>query len=647
VFNRILIANRGEIACRIIKTARRMGVQTVAVYSDADKGALYTQMADVAVPLGGSAASETYLNIPKIIAACKETGAQAVHPGYGFLSENAGFVDALTEAGIAFIGPPSSAIRALGDKIAAKTLAQKSGVSVVPGFVGALASPDEAVKVAREIGYPVILKAAAGGGGKGMRVARSDEDVREGLQLAMSEAQHSFADSRVFIERYIEKPRHIEVQVLGDQHGKVLALFERECSLQRRHQKVIEEAPSPFLDDKTRAAMCAQAVMLAKSAGYYSAGTIEFIVAPDKSFYFLEMNTRLQVEHPVTELITGLDLVEQMLRVAAGEKLAFDKVELKGAAIEARVYAEDPSRNFLPSIGRLTRYRPPEITDGLRLDSGIVEGDEISMFYDPMIAKLIGYGPDRATATARLAQALDRYVIDGLRHNLTFLAALVRHPQFANFDFSTGFIGEQWPDGFKGAHLSEGELHRVLAATALYHAQVHCKQTDMALVAQIAGHSHPLTVHGADVQIGAKRLSTRISTQPGQPLVEAVVEGGALALTIRPLALGYSVRHAGAEMVINMLSPRAAELMAKIPEKPAPDLSRFLLSPMPGLLLRLEVKEGEPVKAGQVLAVVEAMKMENVLRAPADAVVAAIKANAGESLMVDQVILEFAPQTPA
>ena len=647
MFNRILIANRGEIACRIIKTARRMGVQTVAIYSDADKGALYTQMADVAVPLGGSAASETYLNIPKIIASCKETGAQAVHPGYGFLSENAGFVDALTEAGIAFIGPPASAIRALGDKIAAKTLAQTSGVSVVPGFVGALASPDEAVKVAREIGYPVILKAAAGGGGKGMRVARSDDDVREGLQLAMSEAQHSFADSRVFIERYIEKPRHIEVQVLGDQHGKVLALFERECSLQRRHQKVIEEAPSPFLDDKTRAAMCAQAVMLAKSAGYYSAGTIEFIVAPDKSFYFLEMNTRLQVEHPVTELITGLDLVEQMLRVAAGEKLAFDKVELKGAAIEARVYAEDPSRNFLPSIGRLTRYRPPEITDGLRLDSGIVEGDEISMFYDPMIAKLIGYGPDRATATARLAQALDRYVIDGLRHNLTFLAALVRHPQFASFDFSTGFIGEQWPDGFKGAHLTEGELHRVLAATALYHAQLHCKQTDLALVAQIAGHSHPLTVHGADVQIGAKRLSTRISTQPGQPLVEAVVEGTALALTIRPLALGYSVRHAGAEMVINMLSPRAAELMAKIPEKPAPDLSRFLLSPMPGLLLRLEVKEGEPVKAGQVLAVVEAMKMENVLRAPADAVVAAIKANAGESLMVDQVILEFAPQTPA
>jgi len=647
VFNRILIANRGEIACRIIKTARRMGVQTVAVYSDADKGALYTQMADVAVSLGGSTAAETYLNIPKIIAACKETGAQAVHPGYGFLSENAGFVDALTEAGIAFIGPPASAIRALGDKIAAKTLAQKSGVSVVPGFVGALASPDEAVKVAREIGYPVILKAAAGGGGKGMRVARADDDVREGLQLAMSEAQHSFADSRVFIERYIEKPRHIEVQVLGDQHGKVLALFERECSLQRRHQKVIEEAPSPFLDDKTRAAMCAQAVMLAKSAGYYSAGTIEFIVAPDKSFYFLEMNTRLQVEHPVTELITGLDLVEQMLRVAAGEKLAFDKVELKGAAIEARVYAEDPTRNFLPSIGRLTRYRPPEVTDGLRLDSGIVEGDEISMFYDPMIAKLIGYGPDRATATARLVQALDRYVIDGLRHNLTFLAALVRHPQFASFDFSTGFIGEQWPDGFKGAHLTEGELHRVLAATALYHAQIHCKQTDLALVAQIAGHSHPLTVHGADVQIGAKRLSTRISTQPGQPLVEAVVEGTALALTIRPLALGYSVRHAGAEMVINMLSPRAAELMAKIPEKPAPDLSRFLLSPMPGLLLRLEVKEGEPVKAGQVLAVVEAMKMENVLRAPADAVVAAIKANAGESLMVDQVILEFAPQTPA
>ena len=644
---RLLIANRGEIACRVIRSAQQLGIHCIAVYSEADRHAAHVALADEAVFIGPPAARLSYLNQAVLLKAAGESTADAIHPGYGFLSENAEFAQAVIDAGMRFIGPSPAAISAMGSKANAKALMAAAGVALVPGYYGERQDTDFLKEQAALVGYPLLIKAAAGGGGKGMRVARSDDDVREGLQLAMSEAQHSFADSRVFIERYIEKPRHIEVQVLGDQHGKVLALFERECSLQRRHQKVIEEAPSPFLDDKTRAAMCAQAVMLAKSAGYYSAGTIEFIVAPDKSFYFLEMNTRLQVEHPVTELITGLDLVEQMLRVAAGEKLAFDKVELKGAAIEARVYAEDPSRNFLPSIGRLTRYRPPEITDGLRLDSGIVEGDEISMFYDPMIAKLIGYGPDRATATARLAQALDRYVIDGLRHNLTFLAALVRHPQFASFDFSTGFIGEQWPDGFKGAHLTEGELHRVLAATALYHAQIHCKQTDLALVAQIAGHSHPLTVHGADVQIGAKRLSTRISTQPGQPLVEAVVEGGALALTIRPLALGYSVRHAGAEMVINMLSPRAAELMAKIPEKPAPDLSRFLLSPMPGLLLRLEVKEGEPVKAGQVLAVVEAMKMENVLRAPADAVVAAIKANAGESLMVDQVILEFAPQTPA
>jgi propionyl-CoA carboxylase alpha chain len=640
VFRRILIANRGEIARRIIRTARALGVETVAVYSDADRGALFTQEADRALALGGNSAAESYLSIPKVIAACKESKAEAVHPGYGFLSENAGFVDALNEAGIAFIGPPASAIRALGDKIAAKTLAQKSGVSVVPGFVGALASPDEAVKVAREVGYPVILKAAAGGGGKGMRIARSDDEVREGLKLAMSEAQSSFADSRVFIERYIENPRHIEVQVLGDQHGKVLALFERECSLQRRHQKVIEEAPSPFISAKTRAQMCEQAVMLAKAAGYYSAGTIEFIVAPDQRFYFLEMNTRLQVEHPVTELVTGLDLVEQMLRVAAGEKLPFDKIELKGHAIEARVYAEDPSRGFLPSIGRLTRYRPPAPREGLRLDDGIREGDEISMFYDPMIAKLIGFGATREQASARLAAALDEFEIEGLRHNLTFLAALVRHPRFTSFDFSTGFIGSEWPDGFKGVVLSEERLTRLLAALTCYH---RLRQTSaMDYVAVIEGKRYELHCREGKISVGGRELAVQIEAQAGQPLVQAIVEGERLAILIKPQPLGYKVRHAGAELNIQLLSPRAAELMAKMPLKAPPDLSRYLLSPMPGLLLRLEVKVGEPVKAGQVLAVVEAMKMENVLRATADAVVASLQAKAGDSLAVDQVILEFA-----
>jgi propionyl-CoA carboxylase alpha chain len=633
LFRKILIANRGEIACRIIRTARALGIATVAVYSDADKGALFTQMADEAVALGGNSASESYLNVGKIISICQQTGADAVHPGYGFLSENANFVDALIAAGVTFIGPPASAMRALGDKITAKTVAKSCGVNVVPGFVGELADGAAALKVAKDVGYPVILKAAAGGGGKGMRVARSDAELLEALPLAQSEAKNSFADGRVFIERYIENPRHIEVQVLGDTHGRVVALFERECSLQRRHQKVIEEAPSPFLDEQTRAAMCAQAVQLAKAAGYYSAGTIEFIVAPDKSFYFLEMNTRLQVEHPVTELVTGLDLVEQMIRVAAGEKLAFDKVELKGHAIEARLYAEDPSRGFLPSIGRLTRYRPPTPREGVRLDSGIREGDEISMFYDPMIAKLIGYGSTREQATARLAQALDEFEVEGLRHNLTFLAALVRHPRFASFDFSTGFIGAEWPNGFTGAKLPEPVYVRLLALAAWLSGKGNVAVCLGRKVMQAA-------VTDNSVQLLGQSISVQSSGAPGT-LWQGVLEGSRMSVLAKRAGHKLWLRHGGAEFAFELLSPRAAELLQQIPDKPAPDLSRYLLSPMPGLLLRLEVKAGDPVKAGQVLAVVEAMKMENVLRASGDGIVAAVKAKPGESLRVDQVILEF------
>ncbi len=641
MFKKILIANRGEIACRIIRTAKRMGIATVAVYSDADAGARHVEEADEAIHIGKSQASESYLNIEKIIAAVKASGAEAVHPGYGFLSENAVFCRRLGEEGVAFIGPPVTAIEALGDKIASKHLAQKAGVTTVPGYVGALQSADEAVRVARDIGYPVILKASAGGGGKGMRVARNDADIREGLQLAQSEAQSSFGDARVFMEKYIENPRHIEVQILGDQHGNTYALYERECSLQRRHQKVIEEAPSPFLDDKTRKAMCEQAVMLAKAAGYYSAGTIEFIVAPDKRFYFLEMNTRLQVEHPVTELITGLDLVEQMLRVAAGEKLALKLEPPKGHAIEARVYAEDPSRNFLPSIGRLTTYRPPEMIDGLRLDDGVREGDEISMFYDPMIAKLITYGPDRAVATKRMADALDRFEIEGLRHNLTFLAALIRHPRFASFDFSTAFIGTEWPKGFDGAKVSPEVEQRVFAITAYVH-QAHAQRAYMQTTSAWVLAGVQVNVAGSYITVGTQRLHLHTEWQLGQPIWLGSVDGHPMAVQVRVQGKSYHVRHAGREWHLTPLTLRAAELAAQMPVKAAPDLSRFLLSPMPGLLLRVDVKAGDEVKAGQVLAVVEAMKMENVLRATNDGTVAKVVAAAGSSLAVDAVILEFA-----
>ncbi len=642
MFKKILIANRGEIACRVIKTARKMGIKTVAVYSSADAGALHVDMADEAVAIGGAPASESYLCIDKIIAACKQTGAEAVHPGYGFLSENAKFCQALTEAGITFIGPNVHAIQAMGDKIAAKKLATEAGVSTVPGFLGALASPEDAVKVAQEIGYPVILKASAGGGGKGMRVARSDEEVREGLKSAMSEAQSSFGDSRVFIERYIENPRHIEIQVLGDQHGHVVALYERECSLQRRHQKVVEEAPSPFLDEATRKAMCEQAVKLAKTAGYFSAGTVEFIVAPDRSFYFLEMNTRLQVEHPVTELVTGLDLVEQMIRVAAGEKLAFTEVPLKGHAIEVRVYAEDPSRNFLPSLGRLTRLRAPCERDGIRVDAGVIEGSEISMYYDPMIAKLIAYGDDRATATRRMADALDEYEIQGLRHNLTFLAALIRHPRFASFDFSTAFLGSEYPNGFKNASLNEVQLARVLAVLGVLHHRLHHESRNY--VIRVDKVSHQITVTRNTVSVNGQAHSLVSSWQTHETLWRGTVDGEKMSVLINRDGMHYQVRHAGCVLKLTPLTARAAELMAKMPEKAEPDLSQFLLSPMPGLLLHLHAKEGDEVKGGQILAVVEAMKMENVLRAPQDAKIAKVRATAGSSLAVDQVILEFAAQ---
>lgn len=643
MFKKILIANRGEIACRIIGTARQMGIKTVAVYSAADANALHVEMADEAIAIGGATAADSYLSIDKIVAACRQSGAEAVHPGYGFLSENPKFCQALTEAGITFIGPSTGAILAMGDKIAAKKLATKAGVSTVPGFLGALTSPEEAIKVARDIGYPVILKPSAGGGGKGMRVARSDDEVREGLTSAMSEAQSSFGDNRVFIERYIENPRHIEIQILGDRHGTVVALHERECSLQRRHQKVVEEAPSPFLDAATRSAMSEQAVKLAKSAGYYSAGTVEFIVAPDRSFYFLEMNTRLQVEHPVTEMVTGLDLVEWMIRVAAGEKLPFTTVPLNGHAIEVRVYAEDPSRNFLPALGRLTRLRPPAPREGLRLDTGIREGSEISRYYDPMIAKLIAYGPDRTTAIARLAEALDEYEIQGLRHNLTFLAALIRHPRFASFDFSTAFLGSEYPQGFTNGVLSEIQLARVLAVVGTVHHRLHHESRDY--VIHVNKTAHRLTVSGHSVRVNDVDHMLVSTWQTHETLWRGTVDGETMAVLITRDSLHYQVRYAGCDLKLTPLTARAAELMARMPEKLPPDLSRFLLSPMPGLLLQLHVTAGDEVKAGQVLAVVEAMKMENVLRAPQDAKVAKLHASVGNSLSVDQVILEFESRT--
>ena len=660
MFSKILIANRGEIACRVIRTARRMGIGTVAVYSEADAGALHVEMADEAVCVGPPPSAESYLVIANIIKAVKDTGAEAVHPGYGFLSENAGFAKALEKQKVAFIGPGLKAIAAMGDKIESKKLAHEAGVNTIPGHLGIIADEKEAVKIAREIGYPVMIKASAGGGGKGMRVARNDAEAEEGFRSAVSEAKSSFADDRVFVEKFIEEPRHIEIQVLADGHGNVVHLGERECSIQRRHQKVIEEAPSPFLDEKTRAEMGAQAVALAKAVEYRSAGTVEFIVDSDRNFFFLEMNTRLQVEHPVTEYVTGLDLVEQMIRIAAGEKLSFrqDDVKMEGWAVEARVYAEDPFRNFMPSTGRLVHYRPPAESDSVRVDTGVYEGGEISMFYDPMVAKLIAGGRTRDEAIAAMRDALDAYYIRGISHNIPFLAALMAHPRFVEGRLTTAFIEEEYPEGFRPEDALHddpklliavaGTLHRVTedrAATISGQMPGHGRAVGEEFVALMGGEEFPLTVrpapHGAEVDCGGQTYAVRSGWKPGDPLFRGEVNARTVCIQVDRTGIAWRLSHAGSQAEIMVLTPRGAEMHRLMPARIQPDLSRYLLSPMPGLLVRVSVAPGEDFKAGQELAVVEAMKMENVLRAERDGSVAAVHAEPGANLAVDAKILEF------
>ncbi|MDZ7669396.1 MAG: acetyl/propionyl/methylcrotonyl-CoA carboxylase subunit alpha [Gammaproteobacteria bacterium] len=660
MFKKILIANRGEIACRVIKSARAMGIKTVAVYSDADARALHTRMADEAIHIGPPPSGESYLKIDRIVAACRESGAEAVHPGYGFLSENPKFCEALDAAGIVFIGPRVHAITSMGDKITSKRLADKAGVNTIPGYTDEIEGADHAVQIARDIGYPVMLKASAGGGGKGMRVVWNDEECREGFTSAANEARSSFGDDRVFAEKFIEQPRHIEIQIMADNHGNIVYLGERECSIQRRHQKVIEEAPSPFLDEETRRAMGEQAIALARAVDYCSAGTVEFIVDANKNFYFLEMNTRLQVEHPVTELVTGYDLAELMIRVAAGERLPItqDDVTLTGWALETRVYAEDPFRNFLPSIGRLVRYQPPEEGSGVRVDTGIEEGSEVSMFYDPMIAKLVTYGDDRAMAIDRMADALDAYYIRGVSHNISFLNALILHPRFRAGELTTNFIAEEYPDGFHAADVPQTDPMVPVAVAAVVHKRHIDRTADLTGQIRrferamrdewvvIANKEHyPLTVravdHGFEVvhESGTYRVTT--GWRFGDNLVHAEVNGRALTVQLDTHRAGYRLFHRGVELEVLVVTPTEAELTRHMLDKKPPDLSKFLLSPMPGLLVRLLVAEGDEIKAGEELAVVEAMKMENSLRATDDGVVAKILANEGDSLAVDQPILEF------
>ncbi|PQO23903.1 acetyl/propionyl-CoA carboxylase subunit alpha [Rhodobacteraceae bacterium WD3A24] len=665
MFNKLLIANRGEIACRVIRTARRMGIPTVAVYSDADARALHVAMADEAVHIGPAPASQSYIVIDRIMDAIRETGADAVHPGYGFLSENRRFAEALATEGVAFIGPPASAIEAMGDKITSKKLAREAGVNTVPGAGGLIEDAEEAVRIAREVGYPVMLKASAGGGGKGMRIAWNDDEAREGFQSSKNEAASSFGDDRIFIEKFVTSPRHIEIQVLADGHGNCIYLGERECSIQRRNQKVIEEAPSPFLDAETRRKMGEQACALAQAVGYTSAGTVEFIVDGERNFYFLEMNTRLQVEHPVTELITGVDLVEQMIRVAAGERLAHaqEAIRLNGWAIESRLYAEDPYRNFLPSIGRLTRYRPPgELSSDsavVRNDTGVYEGGEISMYYDPMIAKLCTWAPDRDGALAAMREALDAFEVEGIGHNLPFLSAVMDHPRFAAGDITTAFIAEEYPEGFAGVELPEPLLHRVAAAaTAMYRvAEIrrarisgrmdhHERKVGDEWVVRLQGKTWPVTVQadreGATVRIN-DHTAHRVTSDwvPGRPLARLEVDGTPLVMKVGRITGGYRLRLRGADLRVQILTPLQAEMAAHLPEKQPPDTSRQLLCPMPGLVVGLHVGEGDEVHEGQPLATVEAMKMENILRAERKGRVAAIRAEPGASLAVDDVIMEF------
>ncbi|RWC79499.1 MAG: acetyl/propionyl/methylcrotonyl-CoA carboxylase subunit alpha [Mesorhizobium sp.] len=670
MFTKILIANRGEIACRVIRTARKMGIATVAVYSDADRDAVHVEMADEAVHIGPSPAAQSYLVPEKIIAACKATGAQAVHPGYGFLSERAVFCEALEAEGIIFIGPKPKAIKAMGDKIESKKFANAAKVSTVPGWLGVIENADHAEKIAGEIGYPVMIKASAGGGGKGMRIAWDQTEVRDGFDRARSEAKTSFGDDRVFIEKFVVDPRHIEIQVLADAHGNALYLGERECSIQRRNQKVAEEAPSPFLDAKTRKAMGEQSVALARAVDYQSAGTVEFIVDKDKNFYFLEMNTRLQVEHPVTELVTGIDLVEQMIRVAAGEKLTLKQgdIKLDGWAVESRLYAEDPYRNFLPSIGRLTRYRPPE--EGqfgdivIRNDTGVTEGSEISMFYDPMLAKLCTWAPTRLEAIDAMSEALDRFVVDGIEHNIPFLAALMQHPRWREGAISTGFIAEEYPDGFAPI-VPNSEEKAVLASIATAVELLRRDRLDR-LGGRLAPHSGALKrdwvvkigedylsasiLEGMisipmeiDLSIdGGKALTVSSDWRPGDLIWRGTVGKHRVAAQIRPVANGLRIAWKGMSVTARAMLPRTAELERLMPEKVAPDTSKLLLCPMPGLVVSIAVAVGQEVKAGETLAVVEAMKMENVLRAERDLVVSKLNAKPGDSLAVDAVIMEFA-----
>jgi propionyl-CoA carboxylase alpha chain len=653
MFAKILIANRGEIACRVIRTARRMGIATVAVYSEADAEALHVREANEAVPIGPAPAADSYLRIDKIVEACRRTGAQAVHPGYGFLSERAAFAEALAAAGVVFIGPTPEAIAAMGDKIESKKLAAAAGVSTVPGHLGIIPDADHAAEIARDIGYPVMIKASAGGGGKGMRIAHDAAELREGFGGAQHEAKSSFGDDRVFLEKYIEQPRHIEIQVLGDARGNIVHLGERECSIQRRHQKVIEESPSPFIDAATRAAMGAQAVALARAVGYRSAGTVEFIVDRQRNFYFLEMNTRLQVEHPVTELVTGLDLVELMIRIAAGEKLPFRQQDLRqrGWAIEARIYAEDPLRNFLPSIGRLVRYRPPR-ADGIRIDDGVYEGAEITLYYDPMIAKLIAYGADRNGAIDRLRDALDGFDIAGVRHNIAFLAAIAGSERFREGALSTDFIAETFPGGFAPPAEFVAADRVILIAAALAETRLHQSETAIAtpaahrLAVLLDGRPHRLSLRpegGAySVEGDAESCLAATDWRPGQPLMHLRIEDRIAIVQIERLrGRAFRLVHGGVVRRAQVLSPRAAELLLLMPEKQPADTSRLVLSPMPGLLTQVAVEEGQEVKAGEALVVVEAMKMENVLRAERDGRIAKLRAKAGDSLAVDQVILEL------
>ncbi len=667
MFKKILIANRGEIGCRVIKTARRMGIATVAVYSDADARAPFVQMADEAVHIGPSPASESYLIADKIIAACKETGAEAVHPGYGFLSERTSFAEALAKENIAFIGPPVNAIAAMGDKIESKKLAKEAGVNVVPGFVGEIRDTEHAVEISNEIGYPVMMKASAGGGGKGMRLAYDEKDVREGFEATKREGLNSFGDDRVFIEKFILNPRHIEIQILGDQHGNILYLNERECSIQRRHQKVVEEAPSPFVTEKMRKAMGEQCVALAKAVGYYSAGTVELIVSgadpTGESFYFLEMNTRLQVEHPVTEAITGIDLVEQMIRVAAGEKLELtqDDVKIDGWAIENRVYAEDPYRGFLPSTGRLVRYRTPvpawegdeRGVDGVRVDAGVEEGGEVSIFYDPMIAKLVTWGATRDEAADLQVAALDRFELEGLGHNIDFVSAIMQHPRFRSGELTTGFIAEEYPEGFHGAP-TDAKITRALAAIAGFMASAEAdraRRTDGQLgdrleppakwQVSIDGTAHKVKIGEKHIKVEGDKIDIALEYTPGDRLVVAEIDDSELAVKVAKTRAGWKMTTRGHIHDVRVFPWHIAPLAGHMIEKIPPDLSKFLICPMPGLLVALHVGEGDKVEAGQPLATVEAMKMENILRAEKSGVVKSVNAAQGDSLAVDEIILEM------